>query len=91
MGRHATAEPSRADMHRRYVESLVADVDLSDPFTQDDAALARALEVFEREEATVSTNRRAVQHVMDECTAEMTRRYRDGDANVADLLPSERS
>jgi hypothetical protein len=29
MGRHTTMEPSRADSHRRYVEALVADVDLS--------------------------------------------------------------
>jgi hypothetical protein len=89
MGRHATAEPSRADMHRRYVEALVADVDLSNPAGHDDASLAHVLEVLEREESVVSTSRRAVQHVMDQCTAEITRRYRDGDANVADLLPSE--
>ena len=30
LGRHSTVEPSRADSHRRYVEALVADVDLSD-------------------------------------------------------------
>jgi hypothetical protein len=30
MGRYTSVEPSRADSHRRYVESLVADVDLSD-------------------------------------------------------------
>jgi hypothetical protein len=90
-GRHATLEPSRADSHRRYVEALVSDVDFSDPASHDDASLARALETLEREEVTVSTNRRAVQLVMDSCNAEITRRYREGDANVADLLPSESS
>jgi hypothetical protein len=32
-----------------------------------------------------------VQAVMDACTAEVGRRYRDGDADVSDLLPSESS
>jgi hypothetical protein len=90
LGRHAPTEPSRADHHRRYLEALVADVTLSDP-SNDDDSLTRALEVFEREEATVSANRRAVQDVMDRCNAEITRRYREGDANIADLLPSESS
>src|SRR5205823_1705359 len=31
LGRHMAAEPSRADSHRRHVEALVADVDLSNP------------------------------------------------------------
>jgi hypothetical protein len=89
LGRHATAEPSRADMHRRYVEALVADVDLSNPTGHDDESLSRVLGILEREEAAVSDNRRAVQKVMDACTAEIARRYREGDADVADLLPSE--
>ena len=89
MGRHVTVEPSRVDSHRRYVEALVADTDLSDPGRHDDAALSRLVDVLEREEAAVSGRRRAVQAVMDACTAELTRRYRDGDANVSDLLPSE--
>jgi hypothetical protein len=89
LGRHTATEPYRADMHRRYVEALVADVKFSDPTGHDDESLAQALAVLEREEATVSANRRAVQEVMDKCSAEITRRYRDVDADVADLLPSE--
>lgn len=89
LGRHATAEPSRADLHRRHVEALVADVGLSNLPGQDDASLTHLLEVFEREEADVSSNRKAVQHVMDTCTAEITRRYKEGESSVADLLPSE--
>jgi hypothetical protein len=90
-GRHSVSEPSRADMHRRHVEALVADVDLSNPGAHDDDSLTRVLAVLEREEAEVSTNRRAVQDVMDKLTAEMTRRYREGGATVTDLLPSESS
>jgi hypothetical protein len=89
LGRHIAAEPSRTDQHRRAVEALVADLDISDPGALDDAALGRALEVLETEERSVSEKRRAVQKVMDASTAEITRRYRDGDANVSDLLPTD--
>lgn len=91
MGRHVTVEPSRVDSHRRYVEALVADTDLSDPGRHDDETLARLVDVLEREEADVSGKRKSVQKVMDACTAEIGRRYRDGDADVSDLLPSESS
>jgi hypothetical protein len=89
MGRHVTAEPSRADAHRRHVEQLVADVDLSNPDAHDDASLRRVLETLVAEENKVSESRRAVQQVMDALTAEVTRRYREGDANPSDLLPTE--
>jgi hypothetical protein len=89
LGRHVTTEPSRADQHRRYVEALIADADLSNPLGHDDDSLARALAVFAREETVVSTQRKAVQQVMDACTAEMGRRYREGGAVVDDLLPNE--
>jgi len=91
LGRHIAAEPSRADSHRRHVEALVADVDLSNPTAHDELSLRRALGTLEREEQTVSDKRRAVQTVMDACTAEITRRYREGDADVSDLLPTDAS
>jgi hypothetical protein len=91
LGRHIAAEPSRADSHRRHVEALVADVDLSNPAAHDEASLRRAVDALEREEQEVSNKRRAVQSVMDACTAELTRRYRDGDADVSDLLPTDAS
>ena len=91
LGRHATLEPSRADSHRRHVEQLIADVDLSNPEAHDDASLQRVLETLEREEQDVSDKRRQVQTVMDACTAEITRRYREGEADVSDLLPTDAS
>jgi hypothetical protein len=91
LGRHIAVEPSRADSHRRHVEALVADVDLSNPSAHDDVSLQRAVDVLEREEQQVSDKRRAVQTVMDACTAEITRRYREGDADVSDLLPTDAS
>lgn len=86
LGRHVTLEPSRADQHRRHVERLVADVDLSDVSARDDAELRHALEVLWQEEQKLSAKRREVQQVMDACSAEITRRYRDGEADVAELL-----
>ena len=89
LGRHIAAEPSRADAHRRYVEALVADVDLSNPDAHDDESLRRVLATLESEEQKVSESRRAVQKVMDALTGEVTRRYREGDADPSDLLPTE--
>ena len=89
LGRHVTSEPSRADAHRRHVEQLVADVDLSNPGAHDDASLRRVLTTLEGEEQKVSESRRAVQKVMDALSGEVTRRYREGDADPSDLLPTE--
>ena len=86
MGRHVTAEPSRVDSHRRYVEALVADVDLSDVAARSADELAHAMRTLSDEEQTLSAKRRQVQEVMDACSAEITRRYRDGEADVETLL-----
>jgi hypothetical protein len=89
LGRHAAVEPTEIDAHRRYAESLASDADLSSPGDLDDEALTRLLDVLDREEANVSRRRRAVQAVMDALTAELGRRYKEGAADVADLLPIE--
>ncbi|MEO6206051.1 MAG: aerial mycelium formation protein [Mycobacteriales bacterium] len=86
LGRHVTVEPSRADSHRRYVEALVADVDLSDVGARSADELAHAMQTLSDEEQTLSAKRRKVQDVMDACSAEVTRRYRDGEADVDVLL-----
>jgi hypothetical protein len=89
LGRYAAVEPSDIDAHRRYVEALVPDSDLSEPGGLDDTALARILDVLDREEADISRKRRSVQVVMDTLTEELGRRYKDGAADVADLLHTE--
>ena len=86
LGRHSALEPSRVDQHRRYVETLVADVDLSDVSARSDADVAAAVQVLGDEERVLSAKRREVQAVMDACSAEITRRYRDGEADVDTLL-----
>ena len=86
LGRHVTVEQSRADSHRRYVEALVADVDLSDVANRTADQLAHAMHTLSEEEQSLSAKRRQVQQVMDACSAEITRRYRDGEAQVETLL-----
>lgn len=86
LGRHSGIEPSRADAHRRAVESLVADVDLDDVGVRSDDELRRALEAYQAEERKLSATRHAIHGVLDECTAEIARRYREGEADVNELL-----
>jgi hypothetical protein len=91
LGRHSTVEPSRIDSHRRYVEALVADVDLSDTEARSTDELHHAMRVLSDEEQVVSAKRRLVQSVMDACSAEIARRYREGEADVSTLLDAEES
>ncbi|GGM73209.1 hypothetical protein GCM10012275_49790 [Longimycelium tulufanense] len=90
-GRYQTLEPSRAEAHRRHVEALVSDVDLSDVTSLSDGKLADALRAYTAEEESVSQRRREVQVVVDRLNAEIARRYREGQASVDDLLAAERT
>lgn len=85
-GRFQTVEPSRAEAHRRHVEALVSDVDLSDVGSRSDEQLDSALTAYIAEESSVSHRRREVQQVMDALNAEIGARYARGDASVDDLL-----
>lgn len=89
LGRHATLEPSRVDEHRRQVEALVADVGLSDVSARTDDELAGALASYQGEEVRVSTLRKQLQVLMDACSAEVTRRYRQGEVDVSSALPTD--
>ena len=88
-GRLQRLEPTRAEAHRRFVEALVANVDLSDVGTLSEDKLLEALAAYEREEQSVSVRRRQVQAVMDTLNAEIAARYRAGTASVDDLLARE--
>jgi hypothetical protein len=89
--RHLTVRPSRMGEYRREFEAMLADVELSDVRARDDAELAVARATLEGYERQVSTYRRAVQQVTDRCGAELTRRYRDGNAKIDDLLDAEQA
>lgn len=89
-GRYQATEPSRAEAHRRHVEALVSDADLSDVMSLSSAKLDVALRAYTEEEDSVSGRRRQVQAVVDLINAEIARRYREGAASVDDLLAAER-
>lgn len=89
-GRHQLFEPSRPGEHRRRVEALVGDADLSDVSALTDDRLAETLSSFREQEASVSRRRREVQTVVDTFNAEIARRYAHGTASVDELLANER-
>ncbi|MGQ0840407.1 RsiG family protein [Actinokineospora sp.] len=88
-GRYQSLEPSRAEAHRRHVEALVSDADLSDVGALPDERLALALHTYQSEESSVSQRRRQVQQVMDLLNEQIGSRYRAGSASVDDLLAAE--
>jgi hypothetical protein len=90
-GRFQTVEPSRAAAHRRTVEALVANVDLSYVGSLSGEQLDGALQDYRTEEASVSQHRLEVQHVVDTFNAEIGSRYASGAASVDDLLAEQRS
>jgi hypothetical protein len=89
-GRHQPLEPSRAEAHRRHVEALVSDADLSDVSSLPAERLELALRTYVAEEASVSQRRREVQRVVDQLNDEIGSRYRAGSASVDTLLAAER-
>jgi hypothetical protein len=89
LGRHLTTDPSRVGEHRRAAEQAVDDVAASDPSSLDAEGLAAAVAHLTELERAVSENRHRVQAVMDHLTAEVARRYRDGEAHVEDVLAAE--
>jgi hypothetical protein len=89
LGRHTVIEPSRVDEHRRLVERLVGDSDLSALAGRTADQLEATLARFGDHERQVSEQRHAVQAVLDACAHEITRRYREGEADVSALLPRE--
>jgi hypothetical protein len=86
MGRHSTLSPSRMGEHRRAAEAAVADVGVSDPPSLDDAGLIEALRRLHEIEQQVGEARREVQAVLDTLSGEMARRYRDGEADIDEVL-----
>jgi hypothetical protein len=89
LGRHQTVQPHAPELLEHWVNGLAPGVDLSDvPGLPDDEleTAARALGAGER---SLSERRRGVQQVMDTLAGELGRRYRDGEANVAQLLADE--
>jgi hypothetical protein len=88
MGRHQVSEPSNTGSTRRAEEQLAA-MDVTDLASHDDEEVHALLEDIRATETDISARRRAVQGVFDAASAEITKRYRDGRADVGDLLREE--
>lgn len=89
LGRHQTVQPSSPVELEHWVNALAAGVDLSDVADLPDDQLETAARSLAAGERGLSERRRGVQQVMDGLAAELGRRYRDGEADVAQLLAAE--
>jgi hypothetical protein len=89
LGRHQTVQPAAPEEYESWVNSLTPGVDVSSITELTDAKLERAAKALAQAESGLSERRRGVQSVMDALAAELGRRYRDGEADVAALLADE--
>jgi hypothetical protein len=79
----------RLDIVLRELQRLTPGVDLPAIADLSDAKLEKAARALAEAESGLSERRRGVQQVMDALAAELGRRYRDGEADVAALLADE--
>lgn len=84
--RHVTLTTPRGDEFRRLAAETLAEVELSDLAARTDEELHDAMGRLVRYEQQVSRRRHELQRTTDDCSAEIARRYRDGEAQVDDLL-----
>ncbi|WP_333737021.1 RsiG family protein [Streptomyces sp. IBSBF 2806] len=84
--RHVTLGTPHSEEYRRLAADMLADVELSDLGARTDPELHEAMGRLVRYEQQVSSRRQRLQRTADESGAEITRRYREGEAQVEDLL-----
>ncbi|MFD4905654.1 RsiG family protein [Kitasatospora purpeofusca] len=84
--RHVTLGPPRGQQSQLEADTLMGDVQLADLSAHPAAELLAALERLRAHEREVSGRRQRLLRTADGCNAEITRRYRDGEARVEDLL-----
>ncbi|MEZ7002843.1 aerial mycelium formation protein [Streptomyces sp. AD55] len=84
--RHVTLGTPRSEEGRRLAAEMLGDVELSDLSALSDPELTAAMGRLARHEQRVSRRRRRLQRTADDCSAEIARRYREGEAQVDDLL-----
>ena len=89
LGRHQTVGPSAPEEYESWVNGLTGGIDISAIADLSDAKLEKAARALAEAETGLSERRRGVQQVMDGLAAELGRRYRDGEADVAALLADE--
>ena len=84
--RHVTLGTPHSEKYRRLAEEMLAEVELSDLTARTDDELRDAMGRLVRYEQRVSHRRHALQRTADDCSTEIARRYREGEAQVDDLL-----
>ncbi|MEV5318658.1 aerial mycelium formation protein [Streptomyces sp. NPDC052687] len=84
--RHVTLGTPQSEEYRRLAAEMLAEVELSALDARTDAELTDGIGRLVRYEQQVSRRRQRLQRTADECSAEIARRYRDGEAQVDDLL-----
>ncbi|MFD9436023.1 aerial mycelium formation protein [Streptomyces sp. NPDC060002] len=84
--RHVTLCTPQSEEYRRLATDMLADVELSDLDARTDPELQEGMVCLVRYEQQVSSRRQSLQRTADESGAEITRRYREGEAQVEDLL-----
>jgi hypothetical protein len=84
--RHVTLGTPYSEEYRLLAAETLAEVELSDLAARTDLELRTAMGRLVRYEQQASLRRQRLQHTADGCGAEITRRYREGEAQVDDLL-----
>lgn len=84
--RHVTLSTPRSEEYRLLAAETLAEVELSDLEARTDDELHSAMGRLVRNEQQISRRRHQLQRTADDCIGEIARRYRDGEAQVDDLL-----
>ncbi|MEU9284194.1 AmfC protein [Streptomyces sp. NPDC048275] len=84
--RHVTVGTPHGEEYRRLASDMLSEVELSDLKARTDDELGAGMGRLVRYEQQVSRRRQQLQRTADDCSAEIARRYREGEAQVDDLL-----
>ncbi|MFF1511555.1 ABC transporter substrate-binding protein [Streptomyces sp. NPDC058326] len=84
--RHVTLSTPRSEEYRRLAADMLSEVELSDLTARTDDELHTAMGRLAGYEQQISRRRQHLQRTADDCSAEIARRYREGEAQVDDLL-----
>jgi hypothetical protein len=84
--RHVTLGTPHNEEYRQLATEMLGEVELSDLQARTDLELTAAMGRLVRYEQEVSRRRQRLQHTADGCSGEIARRYREGEAQVDDLL-----
>ncbi|MFG2679498.1 aerial mycelium formation protein [Streptomyces sp. NPDC048392] len=84
--RHVTLGTPRSEECRRLAAEILGEVELSDLTARTDVELTAGMGRLVRYEQQVSRRRQRLQRTADGCSGEIARRYREGEAQVDDLL-----